>query len=65
MRKIRGVKALVEYLKLINCPIGETTIYKLLRENKIPVVKPAPRIIIFDLDDIDKWLSGEKSSRWE
>lgn len=59
MRKVRGVKALVEYLKQIGSPIGETTIYKLLRENSIPVVKPAPRIIIFDLDDIDKWLGGE------
>lgn len=65
MRKIRGVKALVEYLKSINCPIGETTIYKLLRENSIPVVRPAERIIIFDLDEIDAWLSGKSMNRDE
>lgn len=61
VRKIRGVKALVEYLKSINSPIGETTIYKLLREKKIPVVRPAERIIIFDLDEIDKWLGGDQT----
>ena len=58
MRKVRGVKALVDYLKSMNCPIGETTLYTLLRTKQIPVCRPAPRILIFDLDEIDKWLSG-------
>lgn len=26
--------------------------------NEIPHHRPAPRIIIFDLDEIDNWLSG-------
>ncbi len=57
MRKIRGIKKLVEYLKSINCPMSESTINRLMKENKIPHHRPAPRIIIFDLDEIDKWLN--------
>lgn len=32
--------------------------YKLLRENNLPEVRPAPRIVIFDLDEIHSWLNG-------
>lgn len=59
MRKVRGVKALVDYLKSINCPIGQSTIYGLIRTNKIPYNRPTQGVLIFDLDDIDKWLGGE------
>ena len=58
MRKLRGVKPLCEYLASINCPISETTIYRLMRTKNIPFTKPSPRVILFDLDEIDKWLSG-------
>ena len=59
MRKVRGVEKLVAYLDSINCPMSRATIYRLLRTKDIPVCRPAPRIIIFDLDEIDKWLNGE------
>ena len=58
MRRIRGAKQLVKYLDSIGCPISEGTIFKLLRENKIPSIRPSNRILIFDLDAIDKWLTG-------
>lgn len=60
MRKIRGIEKLVEYLDSIDCPISRATMYRLMKTNSIPVIRPAPRVIIFDLDEIDKWLSGEK-----
>ncbi|MBX8942461.1 AlpA family transcriptional regulator [Lysinibacillus sp. K60] len=59
MRKVRGVQALVEYLESNNCPMGKSTIYNLMRKKDIPFNKPAPGVLLFDLDDIDKWLGGE------
>lgn len=59
LRKIRGVEKLVDYLSSINCPISKATIYRLMKTKSIPVIRPAPRVIIFDLDQIDKWLNGE------
>ena len=55
MRRIRGVKALVKYLESIDCPMSDATIHRLLREKRIPVIRPSERILIFDLDAIDRW----------
>ncbi|MGN4127227.1 hypothetical protein ACMGD3_19785 [Lysinibacillus sphaericus] len=59
MRKIRGVEALVEYLKSINCPMSEATIYRLVKRREIPFNRPSPRVLLFNLDKIDLWLDGE------
>lgn len=59
MKKVRGVKALVEYLTETGTPMSESTIYRLLRTKKIPHIRPSNRILIFDLDAIDFWLSVE------
>ncbi|MEK5148807.1 hypothetical protein MKX53_17640 [Psychrobacillus sp. FSL K6-4615] len=56
MRKVRGVKALSEYLKSINCDMSETTIYRLLKTKSVPCRRLSPGILIFDLDVIDRWL---------
>jgi hypothetical protein len=56
VRKVRGAKALSEYLKSINCEMSETTIYRLLKKKSIPCRRPSPGILIFDLDVIDRWL---------
>lgn len=56
MRNVRGAKALSEYLESIGVPISKSTIFTLLRENKIPHRKPSPRILVFNLDVIDEWL---------
>lgn len=61
MRKVRGVEALVDYLKSINCPIGKSTIYNLMRTKNIPFNKPTSGVLLFDLDEIDKWLGGENN----
>ncbi|PWA08625.1 hypothetical protein DCC39_14390 [Pueribacillus theae] len=58
-RLIRGAKALSEYLKSINCSMSEATIYRLVKRKDIPFKRPAPGILIFDLDAIDSWLSYE------
>ncbi|QQK75117.1 helix-turn-helix domain-containing protein [Salicibibacter cibarius] len=56
MRKVRGVKKVAEYLESINCPISISTIQRYMREGDFPYSKPTERIVIFDLDEIDKWL---------
>lgn len=59
MRNVRGAKALSEYLNKIGAPMSESTIFSLLRQGKIPHQRPSPRILIFNLDAIDNWLSYE------
>lgn len=58
MRNVRGAKALSEYLETIGAPMSESTIFSLLRQEKIPHQRPSSRILIFNLDVIDKWISG-------
>lgn len=59
MRLVRGAKELSNYLESINCKISESTIYRLIKQDNIPYKRPAPGILIFDLDAIDRWLSYE------
>lgn len=63
MRNVRGAKALSEYLESIGAPISESTIFTLLRQNKIPHQRPSKRILIFNLDVIDEWINGEWSAK--
>ena len=58
MRNVRGAKALSEYLESKGAPMSESTIFNLLRQNRIPHRRPSPRILIFNLDLIDEWLGG-------
>lgn len=61
LRMIRGVKKLVQYLTSINCPMSEATIYRLVKNNSIPFRRPSPGLLLFNLDTIDKWLTGEEN----
>jgi hypothetical protein len=58
-RKIRGAKKLSEYLSSIDCPMSPATIFRLMRTHDIPFRKPSPRVLIFDLDEIDAWLGSD------
>lgn len=62
MRNVRGAKALSEYLESIGAPMSESTIFTLLRQNKIPHQRPSNRILIFNLDVIDDWIKGDWSA---
>lgn len=63
LRRVRGVEKLVEYLDSMGCPIGLTTIFKFLREKRIPCIRPSEKNLLFDLDAIDRWLTIEDT--WE
>ncbi len=62
MRNVRGAKALAEYLESIGAPMSESTIFALLRQDRIPHQRPSNRILIFNLDVIDRWINGEWSA---
>lgn len=55
-RRVRGAKDLSKYLKEVGCPMSEATIFKLLKEKRIPHIRPSNRVLLFDLDSIDKWI---------
>jgi len=59
MRLVRGAKALSEYLETVGAPMSESTIYRLINQDNIPYRRPAPGILIFDLNAIDRWLTYE------
>jgi len=59
MRKVRGIQNLIDYLSTINIPISKYAIEDALRKKAIPCARPTPRILIFDLDEIDSWVSGK------
>ncbi len=40
--------------------MSESTIYRLIKQNNIPFKRPAPGILVFDLNAIDKWLMAEE-----
>lgn len=56
LRRVRGAKNLSIYLKTVGCPMSESTVYRLMREKRIPHMKPLAGILLFNLDSIDKWL---------
>lgn len=62
MRRVRTVKALLEYLSSINCPMSRSTVNKLIRQKEIPFIRISDRVLIFDLDAIDNWLSIEEGA---
>lgn len=62
MRNVRGAKALSTYMESIGVPMSESTIFSLLRQNKIPHRRPSSRILVFNLDVIDQWLSVSDDS---
>lgn len=59
MRLVRGAVNLSKYLTSINCDMSVATIYRLVKQDNIPYKRPAPGILVFDLNAIDRWLSYE------
>ncbi len=59
-RRVRGAANLSEYLHSVGCPISKSHIYTLMRRREIPFIKPSERILLFDLDAIDKWIDSKE-----
>ena len=55
MRKVMNVKEIKDYLS-----VSESTIRKLVRENKIPYFKVASKIL-FEQEKIDQWIEFQSN----
>lgn len=55
MRKVLNVKELKDYLS-----VSESTVRKLVRENKIPYFRIASKIL-FDQEKIDLWIEKQQN----
>jgi len=56
MRKVLNVSELKDYLS-----VSESTIRKLVRENKIPYFRIASKIL-FDQEKIDLWIENQSNN---
>ena len=61
MRKIQGIKSLLDYLSSVNYPMTEDKVKDLIMKRQIPHNRPIASIIIFDLDHIDWWLNERQT----
>lgn len=60
MRKVHGIKNLIEYLESVNFPLNEEDVNELILKREIPHNNPFGNIIIFDLNNIDWWIDGKR-----
>lgn len=60
MRKINGVKSLINYLESVNFPLEEENVHELILKREIPHNNPIGNTIIFDLNHIDWWIDEKK-----
>lgn len=62
MRFVKGVPELLGYLKSIGVDISSATVHRLIRKKEIPFKRINTQVLLFDLNKIDKWLSGDEVS---
>jgi excisionase family DNA binding protein len=55
MQKLLTDKQTAEYLG-----IGVSTVWKLVKENQLPTVRPTPRSTRFDIDDVNKYIASRR-----
>ncbi|WP_050184398.1 hypothetical protein [Domibacillus robiginosus] len=61
MRRIQGISKLTSYLKSVNYPLTEKEIRDLIENKKLPHKKIINNIIVFDLDQVDWWISHNRT----
>jgi len=61
MRKIHGIKGLINYLASMNYPLKEADIHDLIVKREIPHSKLMSNILIFDLNHIDWWIKHNRT----
>ena len=59
MRFVKGVPNLKIYLDSIGADISLATIHRLTKKQEIPFKRINKHVLIFDLDQIDAWLSNK------
>lgn len=59
MRKVQGVKRLIDYFDSVNYPMTEENLIILMTQREIPHTSPLSNILIFDLNHIDWWIKEQ------
>lgn len=62
MRKVSGVKSLIDYLNKVNYPMTEEKIIDLLSSKALPHQRLVNNMIIFNLDHIDWWINEQRTN---
>lgn len=60
MRKIQGIKSLMDYLNSVDYPLSEETLNELILKRDLPHTVPIRNMIIFDLSHIDWWIAEKR-----
>lgn len=60
MRKVQGIKSLIDYLDSVDYPLSEETVMELIEKRNLPHSIPIKNIIIFDLAHIDWWITERR-----
>lgn len=60
MRKVQGIKSLMDYLDSVDYPLSEETLNDLILKRNLPHSIPIRNMIIFDLSHIDWWIAERR-----
>lgn len=60
MRKVQGIKSLMDYLASVDYPLSEETLNNLILKRELPHSVPIRNMIIFDLSHIDWWIAEKR-----
>lgn len=60
MRKVQGIKSLMDYLASVDYPLSEETLNNLILKKELPHSVPIRNMIIFDLSHIDWWIEEKR-----
>ena len=60
MRKVQGIKSLMDYLASVDYPLSEETLNDLILKRDLPHSIPIRNMIIFDLSHIDWWIEEKR-----
>ncbi|MBM7647482.1 hypothetical protein JOC78_000403 [Bacillus ectoiniformans] len=63
MRKVNGIKNLIDYLESVHYPMTEEQINDLITEKHIPHSKLIGNHMMFNLDHIDWWINEQKTKQ--
>jgi hypothetical protein len=60
MKKVQGIKSLLEYLEAADYPMTEERVQELMAQRKIPHSRSYGKTIFFDLGHIDWWIAEQR-----
>ncbi|MDN7225903.1 hypothetical protein QWY22_12365 [Planococcus liqunii] len=65
MKKIQGIKNLLEYLETVGYPMTEERVQHFMAQRKIPHSQAYGDMIFFDSNHIDWWIAEQRKLKNE